>query len=64
MRVKKVRGTSPLTSLLSHGGERKIKVHGLYRGMEGGFEPEALRGKRSGMLCENRPGKRKHNVSG
>jgi hypothetical protein len=30
-------GTFPLTSILSHGGERKIKVSGIRRGTKGGF---------------------------
>jgi hypothetical protein len=32
-----VRGTFPLTSILSLGGERKIKVQSLHWGDEGGF---------------------------
>jgi hypothetical protein len=37
VRVKKGTGIIPLTSVLSPGGERKITVRDLYRGMEGDF---------------------------
>jgi hypothetical protein len=40
VRVKKVRGTFPLTSLLSHGGERKIKVQAFIGGWKGDLNPK------------------------
>jgi hypothetical protein len=41
--VKRVRGSFPLTSILSRGGERKITVRDLSRGKEGDLIRAAVR---------------------